>query len=384
MRYCSAEKFRLLCNMFLVPRKPTPQRQPALSTAPNRLTFDCWVRQRYAERGVADPWALPRYAACRDLMEAGIASIVWFEDAMDYYGVDTICFNVHIIVQDVNKAQSALIATSSWVSVPQTQSMFLSNIQPQLRYLRRPEQAVIAAGVLANTVVSQVLMPAALWCGAIVLPDATAPEYLQAGPGDRLPFMPRLPDLLNALLALWLDTVPAELPALRVYLTKWITGIVKYVPVVRDDAEFVARLTPEHRQLFLDVLAGVDIMALESYAHERMIRDLVRAGEYSLVPCSVSKDDERFYTKAVWARIAAGQRAVAGAEAAGVTTEGLAHDGGEESTVAATNEDRKKKAKKLGIMSSGSCLNMVPMLCGAIGGLRSRRGDGDLGMITAR
>jgi hypothetical protein len=148
-------------------------------------------------------------------------------------------------------------------------------------------------------------------------------------------------------------------------------------PVVRDDAQFVARLTPEHRQLFLDVLAGVDIMALESYAQERMIRDLVRAGEYSLVPCSVLKDDERFHTKAVWARIAAGQRAVAGAEAARVMTEGLAHDGGEESTVAANNEDRKKKAKKLGIMSSHSCLNMVRMLCGAIGGSRSRRGDGD-------
>jgi hypothetical protein len=259
---------------------------------------------------MSDIWAAPRYTACRVLKENGISCLVWFEDALAYYGVDTVCFNVHIIVNDVDAAQAALTAAGEWVGLsPAPRSQFLCDIQSQLRFLRRPADAVLPPGVPDNRVVTQVLMPAALWGGALVLPDVAAPEYQRPGAADRWPFVPRLPDLLNGLLAQWLDALPAERPVLRRYLSMWIHAAFRQLPVVRGDAqELVARLAPENRQFFLDVLAEIDIGPAATHAHERAMRDAIRAGTHALQACSVSKDDERYFTPAQKRRIAARQR----------------------------------------------------------------------------
>jgi hypothetical protein len=272
------------------------------------------MRQLYAKHGVSDVWATPRYAACRLLKDKGIACLVWFEDALAYYGVDTVCFSVHIIVNDVDAAQAALTAAGDWVSLsPAPQSQFLRDIQPQLRFLRqRPDDADAALrslGVPDNRVATQVIiMPAALWRGAIVLPDVAAPAYQQPGAADRWPFMPALPDLLNGLLAQWLDALPAERPVLWLYHAMLIAAVVGQVRVVRGDAELVARVAPEKRQLLLDVLAGIDLGPPATHAHERAVREAIRAGTHALQACSVSGDDERYFTPAQKRRIAARQQ----------------------------------------------------------------------------
>jgi hypothetical protein len=297
----------------------TPESPPAASP----LTVDCWVRQLYAKHGVSDVWATPRYAACRLLKEKGIACLVWFEDALAYYGVDTVCFDVHIIVNDVDAAQAALTAAGEWVSLaPAPQSQFLCDIQSQLRFLRqRPDndddddKAAPSPTVPDNRAATQVLMPAALWRGAIVLPDVAASPYQQPRAADRWPFMPPLPDLLNGLLAQWLDAQPAEQPVLRLYHAMLIAAVVGQVRVVRGgggdgggDAEFVARVAPENRQLLLDVLAGIDLGPPATHAHERAVREAIRAGTHALQACSVARDDERYFTPAQKRRIAARQQ----------------------------------------------------------------------------
>ncbi len=195
----------------VMPEKPTPAAKPVLPPATSPLTVDCWARELYAKRGMSDIWAVPRYAACHVLKENGIPCFVWFEDALAYYGVETVCFNEHIIINDVDAAEAALNAAGEWVSLaPVPRSQFPCDIQPQLRFLWRPANAVLPPSVPDNRVVTQVLMPAALWGGELVLPDVAAPVYQRPGATDRWPFVPPLPDLLNGLLAQWLDALPAE------------------------------------------------------------------------------------------------------------------------------------------------------------------------------
>ncbi len=76
------------------------------------------------------------------------------------------------------------------------------------------------AGMPNNAIVLQVLMPASVWCSTVMLLDVAALEYQCVGAGDRYPFMLHFSDMLSALLALWLDTAPAERPTLNVYHIK--------------------------------------------------------------------------------------------------------------------------------------------------------------------
>jgi hypothetical protein len=263
----------------------------------------------YAKGGVFGVWEMPRYTPCRVLKERGISCLVWFEDALAYYGVDTGCFDVHVIVNDVDAAQAVLTANGGWVCLsPAPRSQFLRDIQPQLRFLQRPLNVALPPGVPANQVLTLVLMPAALWGGAIVLPDVAAPEYQQPGLDDHWPFIPRLPDLVNGLLTQWLDALPAERPTLRRYVELWISAVLNQVSLVREDRDFVARLAPENRQLFLDMLAGIDLTPAATHAHERAVRGDIRAGKHALQACSVSKDDERYFTPSQKARIARRQQ----------------------------------------------------------------------------
>jgi hypothetical protein len=217
---------------------------------------------------------------------------------------------VHIIVNDVDAAQAELTVTGEWVSLsPTPRSQFVCEIQFELRFLRQPADVTLSPGVPDNRITTQVLMPATLWGGAVVLPDVAAPEHQKPGAAARWPFVPRLPDLLNGLLAQWLDTSLAERPVLQHYLAMWILAMTRQLPVVRLDAtEFAVRLEPENRQFFLDVLAKIDIVPPAMHAHERAMRDTIRAGTQALQACSVSMDDERYFTLAQKRHIAARQQ----------------------------------------------------------------------------
>jgi hypothetical protein len=160
--------------------------RPALSPATTPLFLEGWLRERYAKQAVSDIWAALRYAACRALKENGISCLIWFEDALAYYGIDTVCFNVHINVNNVNAAQAALTAAGEWVTLlPALCNQFLREIQPELRFLRRLADVTMPLGMPDNRVTTQVLMPVALWGGAVVLPDMAAPKYQQPGVAAR-------------------------------------------------------------------------------------------------------------------------------------------------------------------------------------------------------
>ncbi len=56
-------------------------------------------------------------------------------------------------------------------------SQFFCKIQSELRSLRRPANVTLPPSMPDNHITTQVLMPAALWGGAVVLPNVAAPEY---------------------------------------------------------------------------------------------------------------------------------------------------------------------------------------------------------------
>ncbi len=103
--------------------------------------------------------------------------------------------------------------------------------------------------------------------------------------------------------------MPAECPVLWCYLAWWILSVASQLPIMAlDTNKFAARLAPENRQFFLDVLTEIDIAPAETHAHEWAVRDAVRTGTHTLQACSVSKDNERDFTPAQKRRIAARQR----------------------------------------------------------------------------
>ncbi|KAI9817346.1 MAG: hypothetical protein M1826_001628 [Phylliscum demangeonii] len=270
---------------------------------PPPLTYDSWLRQRYVQNGARDPWEMERHLSCRVLKDQGIACLVWFEDAVRYYGVSTFLFDLHLLVSDVKQARAALVERG-WEVVTPRRSQTVADIQDELCFLRRlPPRAPTKPSMPAYEF-STVLMPVKHW--RLVLPNITSTSYQNPGSADRWPFMPSLHDTLNALIRKWLETSFEQI-ALRRYVGLMIAYLYRYVPIVRS-TEFIELLAPEHRQYFLDLHAGMNMQTVDAHDHEKEIRDSVGDAGRMLVECSVSRDDERYFPEKRWQRITESQR----------------------------------------------------------------------------
>ncbi|KAJ5459462.1 hypothetical protein N7530_011406 [Penicillium desertorum] len=63
--------------------------------------------------------------ACRLLKESGIPCYLWAEDALAYYGVPTVVFDVHIVVGDVKKAADALVERGWHPPPPESEARYI-------------------------------------------------------------------------------------------------------------------------------------------------------------------------------------------------------------------------------------------------------------------
>src|SRR4051812_8728567 len=58
---------------------------------------------------MADDPVNARFQPCYSLLEAGIPCVVWCEDAVGYYGVPTVVFDLYVLVSDIDEAAKVLI-----------------------------------------------------------------------------------------------------------------------------------------------------------------------------------------------------------------------------------------------------------------------------------
>ncbi|KAK2809031.1 hypothetical protein FQN50_004084 [Emmonsiellopsis sp. PD_5] len=265
---------------------------PTLNAA---TPIEDWLLARYANQACDDPWSIRRYSACRLLKKSGISCYLWAEDALAYYGVPTGLKDIHIVVDDVKKAADALVERG-WQRPPPHFKPRYTDIEKATCYLVEPQCRSVGPfdPVVALTAASD-------W--DITLPDIATQTSSHPRKTTRWPFMPALHQLLDSFIGKWLDT-PDEHSSFCGHISCFVGYLYGYVPILKR-RDFADYLKVEHRQYHFDVIAGVSYTREPFRIHSRDIRNSILRGEYELRECSVSRDDQRFFTAAVEARLLA-------------------------------------------------------------------------------
>ena len=245
-----------------------------------------------------------RLQPCRALCHEGIPCAVWFEDAIAHYGVPTVSFDLYVLVTDIELAAHELIELG-WVSTLRPPKVGNATIQREMRSLtssqtagaRTPHKETEDSNWPGSTGI--VLLPAADW--NYVLPDRI--DISQ----DASAFFPPLSGLLDALIDSMLDAPPTSI-MLHIHLVCQISYLYGHVAAL-GKRSFAEELKLEHRQYHLDVLTGMNSSSIKFKEHQREIRDAIKDGAYELRDCSVSKDNEEFFTAAKEASILASMAA---------------------------------------------------------------------------
>ncbi|WEW61974.1 hypothetical protein PRK78_007474 [Emydomyces testavorans] len=266
-----------------------------VSNPPESSLIDDWLLKRYATQACDDPWAIQRYSACRLLKESDISCYLWAEDALRFYGVPTVVFDINIVVRDVREAADALMR-KGWHPPPPGFETRANHIREETFYLVEPQCTAVGPfdSVVALTAASD-------W--DVELPDvATQKRRLLKGT-TRWPFIPELHQLLDSFIHKWLD-IPAVHYFPRGHIGCFLAYLYGYVPVLKLK-EFADYLKVEHRQYHFDVTAGVNYTTAPFRLHSRKVRDSIRRGEHHFSDCSVSRNDDRFFTARVEAQLLA-------------------------------------------------------------------------------
>ncbi|OAA59032.1 hypothetical protein SPI_06234 [Niveomyces insectorum RCEF 264] len=204
-----------------------------------------------------------RYATCWVLHEDGIPCVVWFEDAVAHYGVPTVVFDLHLLVEDIDTAAQAL-RNHGWETAADRandQYIFFSekDAKPHHR-LVWPEPPNHTGYPNTRTF----LFNTTDWCFPA--------EYLDRSTSPTFP--PQLPKLVDALIDSVLDVKGGSMTYDHVAVM--LGYLYGYVSEMKK-ASFADRLTYEHRQFHYDILT-IDRFTLKFVAHERTVRQQFRDG----------------------------------------------------------------------------------------------------------
>lgn len=252
-----------------------------------------------------------RHWPCHLLNSHNVCCVVWFEDAIGYYGVSTAVFDLYILVQDIEVAAQVLLQ-HGWNLVLQEKGR-IGNAAvdfPQRR-LTPPSQESREAELPTSYLstfnmlppppdkspprpMTTVLLPAADW--NFSLASVNSANTLV----DTI--YPPLPDLVDALIDSLLDA-PSENSMLRIHLALHIASLYRWSPMLKEKA-FAEQLVYEHRQYHLDVLSGMDHGTAQFISHQRKVRLALRQRTRSIQECSAPNDKDLF-SKEVQAKILA-------------------------------------------------------------------------------
>ncbi|GAQ45908.1 similar to An03g02240 [Aspergillus niger] len=225
-----------------------------------------------------------RYNVCQVLMDHHVPHAIWFEDALDYYGVPTAVFDLYILVMYIDMAVK-ILAKAGWrfdMQIPH----HVGNAQVDL--VDFPQQRLISPDGETRTV----LLPAADW--KFPLASDTRLEFvpLKVMPSLKVPFPP-LASFLDALIESWLEC-PSNYEMLSLVLACQISYLYAHVPALKEKS-FAEQLRLEHRQFHYDVLAGMETGTIPFRKHQLAIRDALLQGQYGLRECSASRDNKDLF-----------------------------------------------------------------------------------------
>lgn len=231
----------------------------------------------------ASTWYSQRLQTCLELRNNEIACVVWFEDAIAYYGVPTALFDFYILVSDLHLA-TQILEGKGWVLTSQPAEIG-NALKDRVMHTLIPPRAEQDLG-LPNQAMT-ILLPATEW--KYQLSDQV---YLSSDPAS---FFPPLPKLVDALLASLLDEL-SDYSMFHSHVACQISYLYGYASALKEP-DFAWLLTPDHRQYHFDTLSGMETNTVKGLRHQRKIREAIRQGSYKLQECSASRDNEDFFTE---------------------------------------------------------------------------------------
>ncbi|KAF2438418.1 hypothetical protein P171DRAFT_526099 [Karstenula rhodostoma CBS 690.94] len=257
-----------------------------------------------------------RHSPCHILRDHNIPCVVWFEDAIAYYGVPTVLFDLYILVPDIETATQVLIS-DGWDLVPQEKGKIgNADVDYPQRRLTPPSQYSHKAELPAPHAstpqsprplpppdtspprpTTTVLLPVADWNFSLAGLGANNTKNLV----DTI--YPPLAGLVDALIDSLLDC-PSDNYMLYSHLSVQIAYLYGWSPLLKEKG-FAEQLMYEHRQYHLDVLCGMDHATWPFISHQRKIREALRNGTHKLQECSAARSNESLFSREVQAKLLA-------------------------------------------------------------------------------
>lgn len=216
-----------------------------------------------------------RYKPCKIFSDHQLPHVVWFEDALFYYGVPTVLFVLYILVQDIDLA-SDILAKAGCTLMQGEHRIGNARVDP----INFPQWQLISPD--GKNKIS--LLHAARWKFCLTRDTPLELVPLEGSSSQKVPFPP-LAAFLDALIESWLDC-PSENAVLLMTLAYQISYLYSYGPALKERS-FAERMKYGHRQFHFDVLTGMEIGSLKFPKHQRSIRDALIQGQYVLQECSV-------------------------------------------------------------------------------------------------
>ncbi|KAK3291781.1 uncharacterized protein B0H64DRAFT_477969 [Chaetomium fimeti] len=147
----------------------------------------------------------PRFSACSILFNAGIPALIWLEDALAYYGVPTMVFELFLLVPDVDAAARVLKSSGYQKREPSLALRPICQFDNLYAAVRTENQHPPTTDAEATS-----QSPEVKPTRVILLPAKEWFHELPSAPEDMEDWLPTLPQLLAALIAKWLSLEEGE------------------------------------------------------------------------------------------------------------------------------------------------------------------------------
>jgi hypothetical protein len=200
-----------------------------------------------------------RHQPCTFLQKAGIPCVIWFEDALQYYGVPTDVFSLYLLVADIDQAGQVFVE-HGWIDTPEPPESLIHFLLLHPEIQRRRLNPPVPNLPEPLQMVSTVLLPAGDW-------HFPAQELLLNQ------FYPSLPTLTNSLISKLLDAPHGS--RLQDTMSLYLVYLYGHVQSLKDPL-FANKISYENRRFHNDANAGLLVGTLPIIEYERQLRDQLR------------------------------------------------------------------------------------------------------------
>ncbi|KAI0123241.1 hypothetical protein BJ170DRAFT_104003 [Xylariales sp. AK1849] len=210
-----------------------------------------------------------RYEACQVLRRNNIPCLVWLEDALGHYGMNTVVFRLHTIVSSIDTADEVLRLQGWKLYKPRPDDLlsFLSDL-PVSSYRR-----LLPPDWVDDPVVTWPPLPPSQEVERqpeLVLLSA---DFWHVSPNGHESLFPPLEILVDSLITATLDSPNGTF--LQNHLSVYICALFSQVKGVKHP-DFAAKLSPANRHFHYDGVNGMTVTTIPGINRQREFQEKLR------------------------------------------------------------------------------------------------------------